>query len=209
MMLFSGVMMFVAALNGHGNDTKSLPILITAVGGVLTLWAVYRIGYSKSDYDKLKKDRRNELDITRKALLLQLAETLLYAAVLSVGIILLVNESLTNKLLNLMAGGFTTLNGILGAVNAYKGRENKDFRWKLMLVLTAFELIVGPYFIFGSDAISINGYIIMGVLTSVAGIIEVISAVTRDNIRGTLNDGKEIVRIIKDAKSDSEEQSRS
>ena len=39
MMLFAGVMMFIAALNGKGNDTKSLPILITSLGTILSLWA--------------------------------------------------------------------------------------------------------------------------------------------------------------------------
>ena len=38
LMLFSGIMMFIAALNGKGNDTKSLPTLITVVGAALTLY---------------------------------------------------------------------------------------------------------------------------------------------------------------------------
>ena len=97
-----------------------------------------------------------------------------------------------------MAGGFTTLNGVLGVISAYKNRENKDFRWKFMIVLTVIELILGPYFIITSDSIDINGYIIMGVLTTVAGTIEVISALTKDNLKGTIKDGKDIVRIIKD-----------
>ena len=35
MMLFSGVMMFIAALQGKGNDVYSLPILITTLGTTL------------------------------------------------------------------------------------------------------------------------------------------------------------------------------
>ena len=198
MMLMAGVMMFIAALNGKGNDTKSLPILITTIGVILTLWAVFRLGYIKSAYDKIEKNEREEKIAGRKILLSQAAETLLYALVAGLGVFLLSNEQFMNKVLNLMAGGFTTLNGVLGAINTYKNRENKDFRWKLMLVLTVIELIVGPYFIIVSDSIDINGYIVMGVLTMVAGTIEVISALTRENIRGTLDDGKKIVRIIKD-----------
>lgn len=191
-------MMFIAALNGHGNDTKSLPALITSLGTILTLLAVYNLGYTKSSLDKLKSDNREEKDLTRKAFFSQIVETLVYMLVAGLGVFLLSNEGFTNKILNLMAGGFTILNGILGAINAYKNRENKDFRWKLMLVLVVFELIIGPYFIIASDSISINGYIIMGALTTIAGIIEVISAFTKENLKGTLNDGKKIVHIMKD-----------
>lgn len=198
MMLFSGIMMFIAALNGKGNDTKSLPILITTVGTVLTLWTTYRLGYIKSNYDNLNNDNREEKIAGRRVLFSQVIEGLIYAAIAGLGVFLLSNEGLTNKALNLMAGGFTTLNGVLGAISEYKNRENKDFRWKFMLVLMIFELIVGPYFIIVSDSIDIPGYIVMGALTIVAGLIEVISALTRDNIKGTINDGKEIVRIIKD-----------
>lgn len=198
MMLFSGIMMFIAALNGKGNDTKSLPILITTVGTVLTLWTTYRLGYIKSNYDNLNNDNREEKIAGRRILFSQVIEGLIYAAIAGLGVFLLSNEGLTNKALNLMAGGFTTLNGVLGAISEYKNRENKDFRWKFMLVLMIFELIVGPYFIIVSDSIDIPGYIVMGALTIVAGLIEVISALTRDNIKGTINDGKEIVRIIKD-----------
>lgn len=198
MMLFSGIMMFIAALNGKGNDTKSLPILITTIGIILAVWAIYRLGYIKANYDRSFRDNREEKIAGRKVILSQFVETLIYAMIVGAGVFLLSNEGLTNKVLNLMAGGFTTLNGVLGAISEYKNRENKDFRWKFMLVLMIFELIVGPYFIIVSDSIDIPGYIIMGVLTMVAGLIEVISALTRDNIKGTINDGKEIVRIMKD-----------
>ena len=198
MMLMAGAMMFIAALNGHGNDTKSLPTLITSLGTILTLLAVYNLGYTKSSLDKFKSDNREEKDLTRKAFFSQIIETLVYMLVAGLGIFLLSNEGFTNKILNLMAGGFTILNGVLGAINTYKNRENKDFRWKLMLVLVIYELIVGPYFIIASDSISINGYIIMGALTTIAGIIEVISVFTKENLKGTLNDGKKIVHIMKD-----------
>ncbi len=198
MMLFSGVMMFIAALNGKGNDTKSLPMLITSVGTILTLWAAYRLGYVKCKLDNTQRDDRRARSEERKVIFFQVAESLLYIFVAGLGVFLLSNEGFTNKVLDLMAGGFTTLNGVLGAVHAYKGREEKDFRWKLMLVLTVIELILGPFFVIRSGSIDIPGYIIMGVLTTVAGLIEVISALTRENIRGAVEDSKKIVTIMKD-----------
>lgn len=198
MMLFSGVMMFYAALNGKGNDTKTLPIAITVVGAVLTLFGAYRIGYVKANFDKIDKTNREEKDMNKKALLMQIAETLAYLIVVGLGVFLLTNEGFMNKVLNLMAGGFTTLNGVLNVIKLYKNREKKDSNWRLIFVLMVLELIIGLYFIFASDSIGIEWYIIMGALTTAAGIIEVVSAMTRDNLRCTVDDGKEIVRIIKD-----------
>ena len=60
MMLMAGVMMFIAALNGKGNDTKSLPMLITSIGAILTFWGVYRVGYVKDVFDKMDKTNREE-----------------------------------------------------------------------------------------------------------------------------------------------------
>lgn len=207
MMFFSGVMMFIAALNGKGNDTKTLPIVITCVGTVLTLWGVYKIGYLKSHIDKIDKQNTIERKPQKKTLLLQVAETMLYVAVAGVGIFLLLNESFINKILDLMSGGFTTLNGVLGLIQAVKNKDEIDFRWKLMLALSIIELIVGPYFIFMSNSITTVGYTIMGAITTVAGLIEVISAMTGENIDSTLHDGKEIVRIIKDEEPSQEESS--
>ena len=82
------------------------------------------------------------------------------------------------------------------AGDVFKGRELKNFRWKFTLVLTIIELILGPIFIF-APTIDINGYIVMGALTSIAGTIEVISAFTMDNIKNTIQDGKDIARIVK------------
>ena len=198
MMLFSGVMMFIAALNGHGNDTKTLPITITIAGLVFSLWAFYRIGFIKAGLDKIPREQREERSLERKVLFMQIGEAVAYLIVVALGIFLLTNESFVNKVLNLMAGGFTTFNGALGIVNTYKNRERKDFYWKLIIVLTVFELIIGPYFIFASDNIDTNGFIIMGVLTMVAGLFEVISALTMDTLKNTVQDGKDIVHILKD-----------
>lgn len=204
MMLSSGIMMFIAALNGKGNDTYSLPILITSLGTALTLWAVYRLGYLKSNYDKLKN---TDTKIKKREIFMQILETLVYMVVAGLGVFLLSNQEFTNKVLNLMAGFFTTLNGILNIVTVYKNRSNKDFSWKFRIILMVFELILGPFFLINSDSIDIPGYIIMGALTTVAGIVEIISGTTRESIRGTVNDGKDIVRIMKTGKkkSDSED----
>lgn len=197
MMLLTGIMMFFAALNGHGNDTKTLPIIITIIGVTLTSYMFYKIGYLKSDLDKNGQ--------SKGALFAQIVEALLYVVVVGLGVFLLTNESFTNQVLNLLAGGFTTFNGILNAIKTYRNRINKDFYWKLMLVLMVFELAIGPYFIFNSSSININWYIIMGALTIVAGIIEVISAMTRDNLKSTMNDGRKIVQIIKNKDHDKSE----
>ena len=195
MMLFSGIMMFIAAINGHGNDTKTMPLMITLAGAGFAFWSLYRLGCIKSDYEKITD--RQEKVLQKRAIYLQIGEAAVYIIIAIVGIFLLINESFTDKVLNLMAGGFTTLNGVLGAIKVFKGRELKNFRWKFTLVLTIIELILGPIFIF-APTIDINGYIVMGALTSIAGTIEVISAFTMDNIKNTIKDGKDIARIVKD-----------
>lgn len=195
MMLFSGIMMFIAAINGHGNDTKTMPLMITLAGAGFAFWSLYRLGCIKSDYEKITD--RQEKVLQKRAIYLQIGEAAVYVIIAIVGIFLLINESFTDKVLNLMAGGFTTLNGVLGAIRVFKSRELKNFRWKFTLVLTIIELILGPIFIF-APTIDINGYIVMGALTSVAGTIEVVSAFTMGNIKNTIKDGKDIARIVKD-----------
>ena len=201
MMLSSGIMMFIAALQGKGNDVYSLPILITTLGTVLTLWATYRFGVLKSSYNKLKGTDEH---IKKRELFAQIIEGLVYATIAGVGVFLLSNHEFTNKALNLMAGFFTTLNGVLNIVTIYKNRETKNLRWKIRAVLMVFELILGPFFIISSDSIDINGYIVMGALTAVAGIMEVITVTNKENIKGTLTDGKDIVHIMKTGKKDKE-----
>ena len=176
MMLFSGIMMFIAALNGRGNDTKTLPIVITLAGAIFAFWAFYRLGYMKSNFDHQNAEQET-VKAEKKLLFFQIIEASIYAIVAVLGIILLTNE---------------------GFVNAYKNRANKYFRCKFMLVLTAIELVVGTYFIFASDNIDSTGFTIMGVVTMVAGTIEVISALTMETLKSTIRDGKDIVRIIKD-----------
>ena len=197
MMLMSGIMMFIAALQGKGNDTYSLPILITTLGTILTLWAVYRLGYLKANYDKLK---HTETEIKKRAILSQLVEILVYMIVAGLGVFLLSNQQFTDKVLNLMAGFFTTLNGVFNIITLYKNREAKDFQWKFRIVLMIFELILGPFFIINSDGLDVGWYIVMGALTTVAGIVEIITATTKENLKGTLNDGKDIVHIMKTGK---------
>lgn len=197
MMLSSGIMMFIAALQGKGNDVYSLPILITSLGVTLTLWAAYKLGYLKSEYNKRK---HTDECIKKRELFAQIIEGLVYAAVAGIGVFLLSNQQFTNKALNLMSGFFTTLNGVLNIVTIFKNREEKTLRWKIRAVLMVFELILGPFFIINSDGLDIGWYIVMGALTTVAGVIEIITVSTKENIKGTINDGKDIVRIMKTGK---------
>ena len=45
--------------------------------------------------------------------------------------------------------------------------------------------------------INIHSYLVMGIITSVAGLIEVISCLNAKTIRETIEDGKEIVETMK------------
>lgn len=202
MMLMGGIMMLIGAINGNGNDTKSLPMLITSIGVILCFWSFYRIGVIKSNYDKTK-ERQLKL-IERHLLFSQIFETCLYLLVAIVGFFLILNEGFTNKALNLMSGFFSILNGVFGAVYVYKNRENKTLWWKFRIALTVIEFALGIYFIFASDSIEIGWYIAMGALTTVAGAIEVVSSFTADNLRNAANDGKDIVRILKNENKKSE-----
>ena len=204
MMFIPGVMMFIAALNGKGNDTVAMPLGITAAGAVFTFWAFYRIGYLKSSLDaaETKEDRSEQ----KKLIIFQILEGLVYLAVMVAGILLLVNQGFVNKVLNLMAGGFTTLNGVMGIIDTFKKRQHKDFRWYFKLVLTILELVIGPYYVLISDSIDGTWFMIMAVLTMVAGALEVLSALTPESLRSTIQDGKDIVRILKDKQDDEDEE---
>jgi len=203
MMLIPGIMMTFAALNGNGNDTKSLPLMILGAGMALSFWAFYRIGYIRAYIENPAKD--DERALGRKALIWQILETLLYVAVTGLGIFLLMNEQFTNRVLNLMAGGFTTLNGVLGVVSCIKNRHEIDFRWKFVAVLTVFELGFGIYFILASKDIGVSSYLLMGILTTIAGTLEVASALNVKTIKSTIEDGKHIVKTLKDEDSAEEE----
>lgn len=196
MMLISGVMMLIAAINGKGNDTKTLPMVILLVGVVLSFWSFYRIGYIKSNYDK--HTDRNLKVFERQCLFAQIPETVIYLIVVGLGLFLILNESFTNRVLNLMSGCFTILNSVFGAIFVYKKRENKNFKWKFRIVLTLVELVVGVYFIVASDSINQVGFTIMGCLTTVAGAIEVFSSINAESLKNTVEDGKEIVKTLKE-----------
>ena len=199
MMFVGGVMMLIGAINGHGNDTKSMPALITAVGILLSFWSFYRIGYIKSDYDKQKN--RQEKVSERQAFFSQILEALIYVLVVVLGFFLLLNEGFTNKALNLMSGFFSILNGVFGTIYVFKHRDNMSAWWKFRIVLTLIEFVLGIYFIFASDSIEIVWYIVMGSLTTVAGAIEVFSSLNAEQIGNAVNDGKEIVNIVKKTKN--------
>ena len=195
MMFISGLMMAIAGFNGNGNDTKMLPSVIALVGFVLSLWAFYRIGYIKSNFDKLKD--REEKVIERKVLIFQIVEAVIYLLITALGVFFFVNENFTNKVLDLMCGGFTILNGVFGCIYIYKNRERKNFGWKFRIGLTVLEFGMGIYFIIASNSINATGYAIMGSMTTIAGIIEVAHAITRQNIEDAVKDSKDIVKALK------------
>lgn len=198
MMLVNGILMSVAAFQGKGNDTKTMPTAITAAGAVLLAWTIYKFWREKSIVSRAKASGESVKEERRNLIFLGL-ESVLYLGVTIVGIFLLFNEDIMSKILNLMAGFFTTLNGALGLIRAYKQREEKDtVFWRFMMTLTVLELIIGPYFIFGSDSISTPGFAVMGVLTAIAGLIEVISSLSFKSITSTYQDGKDIVKTLKD-----------
>jgi uncharacterized membrane protein HdeD (DUF308 family) len=132
-----------------------------------------------------------------KLFFLQCGEAAIYLLIASLGVYLLINEDLTNRILNLMAGFFTTLNGVLGAVKVVKGRDNKNFAWKFKLFLTLFELGFGIYFLIAHADINIKSYFVMGLITSIAGAIEVASCFNAKTLKDTLEDGREIVDTMK------------
>ena len=189
----------IGAFSGNGNDTKTLPSAIAAVGAILACWSFYRVGYLKAKVEKLKGEERDE---GLNSLVLQIYETVVYVAVCLLGIYLLLNEGFTNQALNMMTGGFTILNGVIGAINAVKKRDKRNtFAWKFMLGLTIIELGLGAYFIFMASTINNVGLGVMGVITTIAGLIEVISSIRKDILQKTLADGKEIITVLKGEKS--------
>lgn len=196
MMLMGGVMMAIGAFNGRGNDTKTMPFAIFGAGAVFSFWAFYKIGYMKASLEKVKREERSE---ARKAFFLQIGETALYLAIAGVGLFLLLNEGFMNVVLNLMTGGFSILNGIFGTMFVVKNREHHaTFWWRFRLGLTILEFVLGAYFIFASSTINTVGFAIMGILTTIAGVIEVFSALTKEELEKTMKDGKEIVKTLKD-----------
>ena len=199
LMLMGGVMLSIGAFTGSGNDTKTLPSWIALAGSVFTCWSFYKLGYLKSDYDRLEDDAERKASL--KNLAMQIIETLVYLAIAVVGLFLLLNESFTNTALNLMTGGFTIFNGVMGVINVVKNREKWDtFGWKFIAGLTLIELALGLLFIFMASKINIVALGIMGVVTTIAGVIEVISAIRNHAIEDAIKDSKDIVRVLKDEK---------
>ena len=195
MMFIPGLMMTIAALNGNGNDLKSLPLMILIAGEIFSFWSLWRLGYIKANLDKMEDE--DERKAAWKIFLLQCGEAAIYLLIAALGVYLLINEDLTNRILNLMAGFFTTLNGVLGAIKVVKGRDNKNFAWKFKLFLTLFELGFGIYFLIANADINIKSYFVMGLITSIAGAIEVASCFNAKTLKDTLEDGREIVDTMK------------
>lgn len=199
LMLMGGVMLTIGAFSGNGNDTKTMPTMIALAGSAFTLWAVYRIGYLRAELKGLSDE--DEKDEKLWQLIFQVGETAIYVLIAAFGIFLLLNEVVTNRLLNIMTGGFTILNGVVGIINVIKKREkHATFGWKFMLGLAIIELTLGIYFLFMPDDVNIAIQGVVGVITIIAGVIEVIASLRRDVIEKTIQDGKDIVKVLKDEK---------
>ena len=69
-----------------------------------------------------------------------------------------------------------------------------------MVGLTIIEFGLGAYFIFMSDTINNVGLGVMGVITTIAGLIEVGSSLRKEVIQKTVQDGRDIVKILKEDK---------
>ena len=198
MMLIGGIMITIGGIRNTGNDTITLPSLIVAAGAIFTFWGFYRVGYLKANYDIVTKDDKTD---ELKIITLQIIETLVYLAITLVGLWLLLNQNSTNRIMNLMTGGFTIFNGIMGVIYEIKHRaDRKSFKWIFRAVLTVVELILGVLFIIFADSIVRAGFIIMGIITIIAGVIEVFSALTKESLEKTVKDGKDIIKALKEDK---------
>lgn len=200
MMFISGLMMAIAGFNGNGNDTKTLPGFITVIGVIFAFWAFYHLGYIKSNIDK-EKDRNKKI-VEKKTFYLQIIEAIVYLLITALGVYLFVNESFTNTILDLMCGGFTIFNGVMGSIYIFKNSANKTFGWKFRIGLTILEFAMGIYFIFASNSINASGYLIMGSITTIAGVIEVVNAIKQHAIRDAIKDSKDIVNALKEPSED-------
>lgn len=202
MMLVSGIMMTISAASGRGNDTKTIPVLITAAGVIFSLWSFYRLGYLKANHDRTED--KGDQAVIEKAIALQIIESLAYLLITAAGVYLLLNENVVDFILNLMAGGFTVFNGINGVILLIKRRQQKNYRWIVRLVLTLLELGLGAYFIAAtaSKSVDLTWLLIMGILTALAGLIEIIAASSKESLKTTVEDGKSVIRTIKTGKSE-------
>ena len=86
---------------------------------------------------------------------------------------------------------------LIHCIYIYKNRERKNFGWKFRIGLTVLEFGMGIYFIIASNSINATGSAIMGSMTTIAGIIEVAHAITRQNIEDAVKDSKDIVKALK------------
>ncbi len=199
LMLMGGIMLTIGAFTGNGNDTKTLPTMIAIAGSAFLICGVYRIGYLKAELKSLNdEDEQNE---KLWQLIFQVGETIIYLLIALFGIFLLLNSVVTNRLLNIMTGGFTILNGVIGIINVIKKREkHATFGWKFMLGLAIIELTLGTYFLFMPDDVNTAILGVVGIITIIAGVIEVITSLRRDVIEKTIQDGKDIVKVLKDEK---------
>ncbi len=195
MMFISGVMMTISGFTGKGNNTTVMPVALIIVGSALTLWGAYQIGFLRANL--LSAQGTEEKSAKKRALLAMSVESVVYFLLILLGIFLLTHKQLMNTALNIMAGVFTILNGIFGAIYLVKNRNKIDTVWKFKIILTLLEFILGCYFIISSETINLNMFIFLGTLTAVAGTLEIILTASRESLKNTVKDGKSILNTIK------------
>ncbi|MBQ3318644.1 DUF308 domain-containing protein [Candidatus Saccharibacteria bacterium] len=195
MMFVSGVMMSISGFTGSGNDTKTMPTALTVVGAALTLWGAYRIGFLRAGL--LSARGSEEKSIKKRALVAMAVESVVYFLLVLLGVFLLTHEQLMNTVLNIMTGAFTILNGIFGVLYLLKNRTKIDAVWKFKVVLTLLEFILGSYFIISSETITLTALILLGLLTAVAGVLEIIITASKESLKNTVKDGQSILNTLK------------
>ena len=195
MMLMSGIMMTISGFNGNGNDTKTIPTFIILIGAALSLWTSYRVGYIHANIKQEQSERQTK--VSKKALIITVLETILCLLVVCLGVFLINNEQLMNTVLNIMAGGFSILNGVFGVIYLVQNRQNIDNVWKFKIILTVLEFALGIYFILTAQTIGLTAIILLGILTTVAGTLEMILTLSVDSLKGVVKDGKDIVKTLK------------
>lgn len=195
MMFVSGIMMSIAGFTGNGNDTKTMPSALIIVGAALTLWGAYRVGFLRANF--LAARGAEEKTAKKHAMIAMVLESSVYLLLVLLGVFLLTHEQLMNTVLNIMTGAFTILNGVFGVIYLFKNHARIDGIWKFKVILTLLEFILGVYFIVSSETITLTALILLGILTAVAGVLEIIITASKESIKNTVKDGQSIINTLK------------
>ena len=67
-----------------------------------------------------------------------------------------------------------------------------------MLCLAVIELALGIYFLVAFASISNDALAVVGIITAIAGVIEVANTLKKEPIEKTIEDGKEILKTLRE-----------